>query len=303
MPEGEALGGDRLTVVGHADAGAFLRRAGGWLGRWEDEHNLILSLAALLAGAPPSPGPDGYFFATVEERGHVRGCVFRMPPYKMGVTRMPLAAAPLVARAAAQRYDTLPAVFGPREEARAVGRAWADLKALEARDGLPQRMYRLDQVVFPRGVNGQMRRGVADDLPCVHRWGAGFAEDAGEAFASTAEARARWILEGRLFLWEDEGEAVSMAMVAGRTARGARIGYVYTPRDRRGRGYASALVAALSQRQVDEGADFCVLYTDLTNPTSNAIYPRVGYRPLMDLMDVEWVERASRGPCPGDAGA
>ena len=67
---------------------------------------------------------------------------------------------------------------------------------------------------------------------------------------------------------------------------------MYTPRERRGRGYASALVAALSRKQLDEGARFCVLYTDLTNPTSNAIYPRVGYRPLVDLVDVEFVQPA-----------
>jgi predicted GNAT family acetyltransferase len=32
-----------------------------------------------------------------------------------------------------------------------------------------------------------------------------------------------------------------------------------------------------------EGRRFCVLFTDLANPTSNAIYARIGYRPLADF--------------------
>lgn len=60
---------------------------------------------------------------------------------------------------------------------------------------------------------------------------------------------------------------------------------VYTPPAARGRGYASACVAALSQRVLDDGAHFCMLYTDLANPVSNAIYQRIGYVPVADVTD------------------
>jgi predicted GNAT family acetyltransferase len=58
---------------------------------------------------------------------------------------------------------------------------------------------------------------------------------------------------------------------------------VYTPPERRGRGYATALVAVVSQRALDAGAAACSLYTDLANPTSNKIYDAVGYRPVRDV--------------------
>ena len=61
-----------------------------------------------------------------------------------------------------------------------------------------------------------------------------------------------------------------------------RIGPVYTPPERRGRGYASAATAALSQRLLDAGAEEVLLYTDLANPVSNSIYQRIGYRPVED---------------------
>jgi hypothetical protein len=85
-----------------------------------------------------------------------------------------------------------------------------------------------------------------------------------------------------------------MAVVTGRTLHGVRLGYVFTPRDRRRRGYAGALTAALSQHLLDQGARFCVLYTDLANPTSNALYPRVGYRPLCDELELEFTAGGAR---------
>jgi predicted GNAT family acetyltransferase len=51
----------------------------------------------------------------------------------------------------------------------------------------------------------------------------------------------------------------------------------------RGHGYASALVAALSQAILDSGLQFCTLNTDIANPTSNKIYQAIGYVPVCDL--------------------
>ena len=62
----------------------------------------------------------------------------------------------------------------------------------------------------------------------------------------------------------------------------ARIGPVYTPPALRGRGYAGAATAAVSQAALDAGTREVVLYTDLANPVSNALYERLGYRPVED---------------------
>jgi predicted GNAT family acetyltransferase len=103
--------------------------------------------------------------------------------------------------------------------------------------------------------------------------------------ASRADAQAtatHWLGARGLWVWEDEG-LVAMAGAGGRTPTGIRIGAVYTPPDKRRRGYASALVAALSQAQLDAGRRFCFLYTDLANPTSNHIYQAIGYEPVCDV--------------------
>ena len=94
-----------------------------------------------------------------------------------------------------------------------------------------------------------------------------------------------------ILLWEDGGEPVSLAGWGGPTPNGIRIGPVYTPPALRGRGYATALTAALSQRLLDGrlfagGRRFCFLYTDLANPTSNAIYERIGYRRVAESAEI-----------------
>ncbi|OLC52185.1 MAG: hypothetical protein AUH85_17685 [Chloroflexi bacterium 13_1_40CM_4_68_4] len=99
-----------------------------------------------------------------------------------------------------------------------------------------------------------------------------------------------WIARGGLRVWEDGGEVVSMAGSSGPTPHGIRVGAVYTPPDKRRRGYASALVAALSQEQLDAGKRFCFLYTDLANPTSNKIYMDIGYEPVSDVDEYRFVE-------------
>jgi predicted GNAT family acetyltransferase len=50
----------------------------------------------------------------------------------------------------------------------------------------------------------------------------------------------------------------------------------------RGHGYASAATAAVSQAALEAGLREVVLYTDLANPTSNAVYQRLGYLPVED---------------------
>ena len=100
-----------------------------------------------------------------------------------------------------------------------------------------------------------------------------------------SEQISRMIERQDLRIWQDERPA-SMAVAQGVTPNGCRVGYVYTPTELRGRGYASALVAELSQSMLDSGLNFCVLYTDLANPTSNGIYQRIGYNAICDVRDI-----------------
>jgi uncharacterized protein len=111
---------------------------------------------------------------------------------------------------------------------------------------------------------------------------------------SRDDPRSRRALEGRLdehpdsglWIWENEGRTVSLSGYQAATPSGARIGPVYTPPEERGHGYASRLVFEQSQWLLSTGRRVCFLYTDLANPTSNAIYRRIGYQQVCESAEL-----------------
>jgi hypothetical protein len=271
-------------------AGDFLSKCGAFLEASEVEHNLMLGLAAELARPGAVYAPPYYLTAVVDESHRVAGCAFRTPPFKLLLTVLPDAAvAPLVEDAAA--FVSPPAaVSGDEPTARAFADTWCARRGGSWRFGFRQRLYRLDVLVPPsRSAPGSARVATTIDVPIVTSWLEAFGRDAG-MLVGDAAARARALVgSGDVLLWIDREEPVSMAAVTGRTSRGARVGYVFTPAGARGRGYASACVAELSARLLAGGRDFCCLFTDLANPVSNAIYQRLGYRAVRDFVDCELV--------------
>ena len=275
-------------IVRTSDPGSFLLRAEAWLLAREAENNLILGIARSLAA-----GGDWYepplYLATVEGNDSVVGVAFRTPPYKLGLTRMPVGAVPAVAEDVAKVYDELHTALGPVDVVRRFGDLWAARMGCIAKDGMPQRIYELTEVIAPADPPyGAMRPAGPWDAPLLTEWGHSFHEDTGIVGGDT-ELLIRDLIEGdQLFVWEDHGPA-AMAASMGQTPNGARIGYVYTPPHRRRRGYAAAVTAALSQRLLDGGRRFCCLYTDASAATPNRVYQRIGYRHVVDVADVDFV--------------
>jgi len=74
---------------------------------------------------------------------------------------------------------------------------------------------------------------------------------------------------------------VALAGLTPPAAGVVRVGPVYTPVGSRRLGYGGGVTHAVSRAALDAGQRV-VLFTDLANPTSNALYPRLGYRPVTD---------------------
>ena len=276
-------------VATYHEPAAFLEHAGDWLLRREDCHNLFLTLSH--ARADSGRAEDGTMWAVVEREGRVLGCALRLPPYKALLTDVPAGALPELTRSFANRFEQLPAVCGPVEAAERFATHWVELRGGGWQRGMEQGVYRLDKVDRPRGAPGRMRLARPDDSHIAIDWGRAFARETGVTFPTAIRVVDAWIRLGFLFVWEDRGRPVSIAVAHGRTRRGVRIGYVYTPPEERSRGYASALVAEVSEGMLDQGYEFCVLYADLANATSNAIYRSIGYRLIERVCDVDLVPR------------
>jgi uncharacterized protein len=271
-------------VVRHPDAAGFLRAAGDWLLQREAEHNLVLGVAQRLRSGVHDFAPPVYL-GTVEHGGAVAGCAFRTPPHKLGLTRMPLAAVPLLAADVAGLYAELPAVMGPEPETAAFAREWVGLRGGTAEEGMRQRIYEIEVVrAAGRDPPGSLQMAWLGDVPLVASWVEAFTREATPVGGTAEQVALERVTGQTVALWVDE-EPRSMAVCAARTPGGARIGYVYTPPQWRGRGYASACVAELSRRILQDGARACFLHTDLGNEITNRIYTRIGYHAVCDVID------------------
>jgi uncharacterized protein len=147
------------------------------------------------------------------------------------------------------------------------------------------RAFELRAVRRPRMPAGRFRSATAADSEALARWFVAFGADIHERISPAEAARIVARLESGtdLTVWELDGAVVSMAAVTRRTPWSSCIGFAYTPPELRRRGFASAVVAELSQRELDAGRRWCSLFTDLANPTSNHIYAEIGYEPRCDF--------------------
>lgn len=145
------------------------------------------------------------------------------------------------------------------------------------------RLFRLGELTPPDPAPaGRARPATDGDLPLVAEWMSAFAADTGQPGGDHTRATAERVAAGRLWVWDVAGAPVSMASVSPIIAGQARVSPVYTPLRLRGRGYGGAVTAAVSGATREAGAEQVLLFTDLANPTSNALYRRLGYRPLTD---------------------
>jgi GNAT superfamily N-acetyltransferase len=152
-----------------------------------------------------------------------------------------------------------------------------------------QRLYSLDRVVEPVGVEGRPRLAGTGDVDLVASWTEPFHVETWGAVPPDFDARqsaTTAIERSRTWIWQDErGAPVSMAVRRPPAAGVSRIGPVYTPPEHRGHGYASAVTARAASDVLDIAA-VPVLYTDLGNATSNKIYRAIGFRPVTDRLSV-----------------
>ena len=277
------------------DANAFLDLAGPFLRAREPEHMLTLGSVDTLRRLGGRVTVGG--LVAVLDRGAVVATGAWTGPWELVVSEVddPRAIDALVEAFAG---DPLPGVHAPVEHADAFVETWTARAGGTARRILRERIHALERVTAPSGVPGALRRATPADRDLLARWMHGFNV---ESFGSNAGRRDVDALADELvasshrrgWVWDDGG-AVSTASTTGETPNGIRVGAVYTPPEHRGRGYATACVAAVSQAELDAGRRWCFLFTDLANPVSNRIYRRIGYEPVRDV-DIFRFDRAPTG--------
>jgi predicted GNAT family acetyltransferase len=282
-----------MKVIRYPTAREFLDAAEPFLLRAEVENSLILGIAHELliddSGLAITP-----YLGVVRDDDGICVAALRTLRTKLGITRATRNDALAVLAADVQSVaPTLLGVLGPEPSARLFADELAALRGARVMRTVSQRIFELREVIPPPSPpRGELRQARADEAELLAGWISGFLSEVREVGDSEALVAER-LQRGRLYVWDDDGPR-TMAAWAGKTPHGVRVNFVYTPPESRGKGYASACVAALSQQLLDEGNDFCCLYTDLSNPISNSIYQKLGYHPVSDAGFYRLIDRPRR---------
>ncbi|MER7482455.1 GNAT family N-acetyltransferase [Streptomyces sp. NPDC126510] len=269
------------------DLDDFLAQAGAFLRSRPALHTVPLTVTETLRTRGRSVYGDGApEFGVLEREGAVRATFFRTPPHWLNLTALsPEDADTLAARLSALGRG-LPGVNAETDTAAAFATAWQRHTGAPAALRQRQRLYRLGTLTAPGPVPpGRPRAAVESDRERLRRWHDEFSESVG---LGTVRDSAEWadarIDTGTITFWETpDGTPVAMAGTSPRVAGQVRVTTVYTPPHLRGHGYAGAATAEISRAALAAGADEVLLFTDLSNPTSNDLYQRIGYRPVADF--------------------
>jgi predicted GNAT family acetyltransferase len=271
------------------NAGELLTRCEDALFAGGAECELTLGLLRRLVVKPDAWGSDVLLLLAGDEKGAPWAVVTKTGIHPLLVTGFVdeayvdfgrLADAILAAR------DDIRLMQGPVRWSTPLSAALAERLGVEPVVGAKHRAFELRTLRAARPVDGMMRLARADEMDLLLRFCRGFAEDALRPDEQQDDHRPlveRLLSSDDLVLWDVDGTPVSMAAINRRTGRSSCVSMVYTPRDLRGRGYASSVVAALTQRELDAGAEWCSLFTDAANPTSNHIYQELGYEFKVDF--------------------
>jgi predicted GNAT family acetyltransferase len=276
-----------VHVVRFDDPEEFAARAMPVLLADEARHNLMLGLCTTLT-RHPDVYPEFHLW-TVEDAGEPVAVAMRTPPHNLlvGQPRDHRALSTL-AEALHGQGVALPGLTAARPEVEEFAEEWRRLSGATPRLRMALGVYRLTSVLPVSGVPGRMRRAERPDRDLLIEWVTAFQDEAVPGHMRTDVQKWADLRlgegEGGMFLWEDAGP-VAMAGYGASTPNGVRVGPVFTPRDLRRHGYASALVAGMSSWLLGQGRRFCFLYTDMANSTSNKIYRDIGYEFVCDSSD------------------
>jgi uncharacterized protein len=271
------MGAVKIHVFGHA--AEMLESLGEWLEGNPARNNLLLGFLYRLARRESAGGEVDAWMVGIWDEGSPKLALLQTPPRELIMVSDDRGWEESVRALGvwmAGRGNRLTGIIGPEPQASALAAGYGMGFHLVFR----QYVMQLDHLTLPRPCRGAMRLAVPRDADEIQGWMQAFFLESLHQPLTPAEATqlARGkILERSHWVWEVDGQIVSMAGVERPTRNGITVVLVYTLPVHRGRGYASNLVAQITALQLRKGWKFCCLHTDADNPTSNRIYKAMGY--------------------------
>lgn len=278
-----------MRVIRHTDPDAFLAAAAPISARGEASASFFLGWAHSLKRT--SPEVDEHVYLATCAGDGVCGVAMQRDESPAIIGQSDPAAAIAFAEDLARDWPLLQGVVGAIDPSEAFAWRWHELTGrghvLRAR----LRQHVLHDVAVVPEAAGAPRLATPADLSWLIAMHNAFIVEVGipDSPERIARTMGKRVERGDFWIWDDDA-AVAYVGFNDAAPEFARIAPVYTLPDRRGRGYATALVAALARELLRRGKAKLFLTTDLANPTSNAIYARIGFRPENDDCHFDFVD-------------
>ncbi|MFE2992936.1 GNAT family N-acetyltransferase [Streptomyces sp. NPDC059262] len=273
------------------DVDDFLARAGDFLRSRPALHNTPLTdIEKLRIRRADAPGTEATVFGRLESGGGEVRAIFYL------TSRGRLVLTPL----SAEQTDTLAAhlaglghspsnVIADHDTAGAFAESWQRRTGAAPVPFWRTHLYRLGTLTPPQPrPEGHGRITGGRDREQVVRWCREFCVDVGEQHSIDLIDAGSWddsrFGDRHFTFWQTpDGTPVSMAAATSIAGGMVRVDPVYTPACFRGHGYAGAVTVEVSRAALAAGARDVVLFTDPANPTSNALYQRIGFVHVADF--------------------
>jgi len=243
------------------------------------EHNVLLTVL----GQSRELAIEGRFWV-VRDAARVVGFAIQSPPgMHVGLADMDDEATRTLAEAI---EPPIPGVIGLARVTSIFAGHYAQHHRLAASPREGGRILELGPLRNVTTAAGSPRLATMEDRPTLVEWSIAFAGDTDTRHGPSTEMMERILSRRQWWVW-DNGGPVSMVRYSDTAAGVVRVQHVYTPPEHRGKGYATASVHHLSGELAGRGLR-CMLYTQLENPTANAIYLGMGYEPVAEVLSYDF---------------
>jgi len=195
---------------------------------------------------------------------------------------MSLEVAGRLANAIAAEGVEAQAVSGESQIASRFAGEWVACRGVAARAVAARRLYEARTVCDGAIPLGALERAGPAHEGLAHDWHTAFLAEIGESTNQALAFVRQRIGIGLVWFWTDDGFksiAAASPPVLGMT----RFQCVYTPPQHRRKGYAEALVRMATRQLLADGLRV-MLIADLSDPSANGIYQRIGYAAAAEML-------------------
>jgi predicted GNAT family acetyltransferase len=270
-----------MKIYQFETAESFYNQAKDYLFSDAARHHLLLRITNTLIEHPERYTIPPYL-TIVKSQNSVIAVAIQTPPYGLVLSQIQdLQAIDIIIENLSQNNIKLPTISGLPTETKAFVEKWSTLNQQSYKLENKLKIHCLTQVNPIIQSNGKLRLATLQDRELLLEWCQAFITEAIPNPENVEHLVDSHLNQNSIYIWQDV-TPVSIVCGSGNITIGGNISLVYTPPQYRQKGYATSVVATLTQDLLNQGYPNCYLFTDLANPTANHIYHKIGYQPICD---------------------